>query len=58
MALALYTFGQFLEPAEHAANAGFHALNDPVMASVDAAPIIPTSNPVFLAMDMTRKLPA
>ena len=38
MALALYTFGQFLKPAQDAANDGFHALNDPVMASVDAAP--------------------
>jgi len=38
MALALYTFGQFLKPAEDGANDGFHALHDPVMASVDAAP--------------------
>ena len=37
MALALYTFGMFLRPAEDPANAGFHALNDPVLAEVDRA---------------------
>ena len=38
MPVALYTFGQFAAPAEAPANAGFHALNDPVFATVDAAP--------------------
>lgn len=38
MPLALYTFGQFLRPADDPANDGFYALNDPVFATVDAAP--------------------
>jgi len=38
MPLALYTFGLFARPADDPANAGFHALNDPVFAEVDAAP--------------------
>ena len=38
MPLALYTFGQFARPSEDPANDGFHALNDPVFARVDAAP--------------------
>jgi hypothetical protein len=37
MRLALYTFGMFAKPAEDPANAGFHRLNDPVLASVDQA---------------------
>nr|WP_280859689.1 DUF3291 domain-containing protein [Pararhodobacter sp. SW119] len=35
--MALYTFGMFAEPAEDAANDGFHHLNDMVLASVDRA---------------------
>lgn len=37
MPLALYTFGQFIEPADSAANDGFRDLNDPVFARVDRA---------------------
>lgn len=37
MALALYTFGQFIAPADDAANDGFRDLNDPIFARVDAA---------------------
>ena len=38
MPLALHTFGQFLKPSADPANAGFHALNDPVLERVDQAP--------------------
>lgn len=38
MQLALYTFGQFIEPSEHAQNDQFHALNDEVLAAIEAAP--------------------
>ncbi len=38
MALALYTFGQFIEPADNPSNDGFHAMNDPVFAVADKAP--------------------
>lgn len=37
MPLALYTFGMFAKPANDPANAGFHELNDPVLAAVDRA---------------------
>ena len=37
MPLALYTFGQFIKPADDTANDGFRALNDPVFATVDKA---------------------
>lgn len=37
MPLALYTFGQFIEPAENPANDGFRELNDPVFALADRA---------------------
>lgn len=37
MPLALYTFGQFIKPAEHRANDGFHEINDPILKIVDAA---------------------
>jgi hypothetical protein len=37
MPLALYTFGQFIEPADNRANDGFHALNDPIFGVVDQA---------------------
>ncbi len=37
MPLALYTFDMFVRPAEDPANAGFHALNDPVLQEVDCA---------------------
>lgn len=37
MPLALYTFGIFTERAGAPSNAGFHTLNDPVLASVDQA---------------------
>lgn len=36
-ALALYTFGQFIRPSADAANDGFHARNDAVLAEVDRA---------------------
>ncbi len=35
--VALYTFGVFVEPADHAANAGFHERNDPNLAAVERA---------------------
>ncbi|WP_171181460.1 DUF3291 domain-containing protein [Ruegeria sp. HKCCD8929] len=38
MPLALYTFGQFIEPADDPSNDGFRALNDPVFAIADKAP--------------------
>lgn len=38
MPVALYTFGMFLKPADDPANRDFHALNDPILAAVDAAP--------------------
>ncbi|MEM9267642.1 MAG: DUF3291 domain-containing protein [Pseudomonadota bacterium] len=38
MSLALYTFGQFLRPAEDPANQGFFDLNDPIFEVVDATP--------------------
>ncbi|SNZ07399.1 DUF3291 domain-containing protein [Cohaesibacter gelatinilyticus] len=38
MPLALYTFGQFIEPADNPSNDGFHELNDPVFEVVDKAP--------------------
>lgn len=38
MALALYTFGQFIEPADNPSNNGFRELNDPVFAFADDAP--------------------
>lgn len=37
MPLALYTFGQFIEPADDKANDGFRDLNDPVFKVVDQA---------------------
>lgn len=37
MPLALYTFGQFNEPADDRSNDGFHAMNDPVFEHVDKA---------------------
>ena len=37
MPLALYTFGMFAKPANDPANAGFHHLNDPILASVSQA---------------------
>jgi hypothetical protein len=37
MALALYTFGVFLAPADDPANDGFRALNDPIFALVGKA---------------------
>lgn len=37
MPLALYTFGQFIRPSDDSVNDGFHALNDPVLATVDEA---------------------
>lgn len=37
MPLALYTFGMFARRADHPANDGVHALNDPVFARVDRA---------------------
>ncbi|MCP5082920.1 MAG: DUF3291 domain-containing protein [Alphaproteobacteria bacterium] len=37
MLLALYTFGQFIEPADSTANDGFHARNDPILQMVDQA---------------------
>lgn len=36
--LAVYTFGQFIEPADDPANDGFRELNDPVFATADKAP--------------------
>lgn len=38
MQLALYTFGLFIQPAEHPANDGFRELNDPIFDIVDEAP--------------------
>lgn len=38
MALALYTFGQFIEPADNPSNDGFRELNDPVFAFADDTP--------------------
>ncbi len=38
MNLALYTFGIFIKPSEHADNDGFHRRNDPVLAEVDTTP--------------------
>lgn len=38
MALALYTFGVFIERSEHPANDGFHEINDPILALVDRTP--------------------
>ncbi len=38
MHLALYTFGQFIRPAEAAQNDGFHAINDAVLRAIEAAP--------------------
>ncbi|MFT4716978.1 MAG: hypothetical protein ACI861_001633 [Paracoccaceae bacterium] len=38
MQLALYTFGQFIEPSEHTQNDGFHNLNDAVLRSFEEAP--------------------
>lgn len=38
MRLALYTFGIFIQPAEHPANDGFHELNDPIFDIVDNSP--------------------
>ncbi|MGI9462714.1 MAG: DUF3291 domain-containing protein, partial [Aestuariivirgaceae bacterium] len=35
---ALYTFGIFIEPAEHPSNDGFHRRNDPILDLVDKAP--------------------
>ena len=37
MLLALYTFGQFIRPADDPSNDGFRALNDPVFSMADAA---------------------
>ena len=37
MLLALYTFGQFIKPAEDEANDGFRDLNDPIFGIADAA---------------------
>jgi hypothetical protein len=37
MPLALYTFGIFAKPANDPANAGFHDLNDPILATVGQA---------------------
>ena len=38
MPLALNTYGQFKERAEHPSNAGFHELNDPIFAVADQLP--------------------
>lgn len=38
MPLALYTFGQFTQPAEHEVNAGFFEMNDPIFDLADRAP--------------------
>lgn len=38
MILALYTFGQFLKPADDPANDAFHAINDPIFARLAEAP--------------------
>ena len=38
MRAALYTFGIFLERAEHPANQGFHDRNDPILEDVAKAP--------------------
>jgi hypothetical protein len=38
MALALYTFGQFIEPAGDPSNDGFRAMNDPVFKIADETP--------------------
>lgn len=35
--LALYTFGQFINPSEHPSNQGFHDRNDANLAAVDRA---------------------
>ena len=37
MPVALYTFGQFLQPSEHPDNQGFHDRNDLNLAAVDRA---------------------
>jgi len=35
--LALYTFGVFIEPAEHPSNDGFHARNNGVLSAIEQA---------------------
>ena len=37
MKLALYTFGQFIQPSDHPSNQGFHDHNDANLAAVDRA---------------------
>ncbi len=37
MRLALYTFGQFIQPSEHPGNDTFHDLNDQILAEIEAA---------------------
>lgn len=36
--LALYTFGMFIEPADHPNNVGFLERNDPILAAIKHAP--------------------